>query len=124
MVKPIPQLLKLEIFNPEEDDDSDNSCVSSPDSIDSVNSIKASGRGPANCDKFNFPDANGTGKVPKRLWGANEAEVVLLPGKSMSLLEAAANVASSLDEAVEKVISSRPKKKLPKVDVFSILHRR
>uniref|UniRef100_A0AAR5PKU7 Methyltransferase type 11 domain-containing protein n=1 Tax=Dendroctonus ponderosae TaxID=77166 RepID=A0AAR5PKU7_DENPD len=105
LAKPIPQLLKLDIFNPEVDDDSDNSCVSSPDSIGSVNRIKASGGVPAKADKFNFPDTNRT-------------------GNSMSLLEAAANVASSLDEAVEKVISSRPTKKLPKVDVFSILHRR
>ncbi|CAG9762976.1 unnamed protein product [Ceutorhynchus assimilis] len=83
LAKSIPKLLKLEIFNPEEDDDSDNSCVSSPDSVN---------------EKFLFSDE--------------------------SLLEATANVASSLEEAVDKVIGSRPKKKLPSVDVFSILHRR
>ncbi|XP_050303328.1 uncharacterized protein LOC126741067 [Anthonomus grandis grandis] len=105
LAKPIPKLMKLEIFNPEEDDDSDNSCVSSPDSTGSVASVKSRNNNCSVPEKtFLFPDL----KVQE---------------KSISLLEAAANVACSLDEAVEKVIRTKAKAKLP-VDVFSILHRR
>jgi len=56
LVKPIPKLLKLDIFNPEEDDDSDNSCVSSPDSVESGSSIKKAPGG----EKFQFPDSKPT----------------------------------------------------------------
>lgn len=41
IVKPLPKLLSLELFNPETDDkDSDSSGVSSPDSVDSVISVE------------------------------------------------------------------------------------
>ncbi|XP_060531304.1 uncharacterized protein LOC132704962 [Cylas formicarius] len=116
IAKPLPRLLTLELFNPETDDkDSDSSCVSSPDSIDSVISVRSSGQ---KCSpppisrnsRFQFP--------PVKNYKSE--------GKPMSLLEAAANVANTLDEAVEKVIKSSPRsrRKLPTGDVFSILHRR
>ncbi|KAF7287215.1 hypothetical protein GWI33_002036 [Rhynchophorus ferrugineus] len=112
IAKPIPKLLKLEIFNPEEDDDSDSSCVSSPDSVDSVVSIKSTSKSsspPCNTSRgrFYFPETK-----------SNK--------EGMSLLEAAANVANTLDEAVEKVIKSNTKckRKLPTADVFSIIQRR
>lgn len=100
VAKPLPKLLSLELFNPETDDkDSDSSCVSSPDSMDSVINVRTD----ANRTKFKFP-----------------------PTKQMSLLEAAADVANSLDEAVGKVIKSSPrtKRKLQSSDVLSIIHRK
>jgi len=40
LVKPLPKLISLELFNPETDDvDSDSSGLSSPDSISSVISV-------------------------------------------------------------------------------------
>lgn len=103
VAKPLPKLLTLELFNPEIDDkDSDSSCVSSPDSIDSVINVRTDSR-----TKFKFPPSKNK-------------------EKSMSLLEAAADVANSLDEAVEKVIKSSPrsKRKLQTGDVLSIIQRR
>ncbi|XP_066154646.1 uncharacterized protein fid isoform X1 [Euwallacea fornicatus] len=101
LVKSIPKLMKLEIFNPVEDDDSDNSCVSSPDSMESVKiTVPSLGN---EGEKFHFPDATANQKA---------------------LLETSTNVATSFDEPLEKVINSKPKKKLPSVDVFSILHKR
>lgn len=94
IAKPLPKLLSLELFNPETDDkDSDSSTVSSPDSVDSVISVSSGKRSPTTKSKFKFPSPN------KR------------QDSRMSLLEAAADVASSLDEAVEKVIRSSPRAK-------------
>ncbi|EFA02468.1 hypothetical protein TcasGA2_TC008156 [Tribolium castaneum] len=105
VAKPLPKLLTLELFNPELDDkDSDSSCVSSPDSIDSVINVRTD----ITRTKFKFPPSK-----PK-------------DPKPMSLLEAAADVANTLDEAVEKVIKSSPrtKRKLQTGDVLSIIQRR
>ncbi|XP_063916101.1 uncharacterized protein Fid isoform X2 [Zophobas morio] len=108
VAKPLPKLLSLELFNPETDDkDSDSSCVSSPDSIESVINVRTDETKYAARTKFKFPP-------PKK------------ENKTMSLLEAAADVASTLDEAVEKVIKSSPrsKRKLHTSDVLSIIQRR
>ncbi|CAH1174227.1 unnamed protein product [Phaedon cochleariae] len=108
IAKPLPKLLTLELFNPETDDkDSDSSCVSSPDSVDSVISINRERKSQANLP-FKFPATN-----DKR-------------HAKMSLLEAAADVAHTLDEAVDKVIKSSPRRKamLKTGDVLSILQRR
>nr|CAH7767550.1 unnamed protein product [Callosobruchus chinensis] len=55
IAKPLPKLLTLELFNPETDDkDSDSSCVSSPDSVESVISLNNDKRSPSS-SKFEFP---------------------------------------------------------------------
>lgn len=116
IAKPLPKLLTLELFNPETDDkDSDSSCVSSPDSIDSVININNE---PCCKTKFKFPPTNN--HQHHRRPSENN--------KSMSLLEAAADVANSLDEAVEHVIKStsprrRAKRKLQTGEVLSVIQR-
>jgi hypothetical protein len=111
VAKPLPKLLSLELFNPETDDkDSDSSCVSSPDSIDSVINVRTDESkkyATSSRTRFKFPPTK-------------------KDGKSMSLLEAAADVANTLDEAVGKVIKSSPrnKRKLQTGDVLSIIQRR
>lgn len=85
----------LFLFRLETDDkDSDSSAVSSPDSVDSV----ISGR-----KKFNF--------------SRNEE-------KTMTLLEAAADVANSLDRAVQRVIKSNPNVKLRPSEIRSVMERK
>lgn len=99
IAKPLPKLLTLELFNPETDDkDSDSSTVSSPDSVDSVISVSSGRRSPTANSRFKFPPTN------KR------------QDSRMSLLEAAADVANSLDKAVDKVIRSSPRSKKRLVD--------
>lgn len=93
IAKPLPKLLSLELFNPETDDkDSDSSAVSSPDSVDSVISVEGTEQ------KFES----------KKFAFSNKNEKI---DKSLRLLEAAAEVANSLDSAVQKVIKSSPKAK-------------
>ena len=112
IAKPLPKLLSLELFNPETDDkDSDSSAVSSPDSVDSVvsagdRSRARSGHATA-ASKFTFPDVDAR-SAPK------------------TLLEAAADVAHSLDEAVEKVIKSSPRLKRREIhagELVSVMQR-
>lgn len=88
--EPLPKLISLELFNPETDDkDSDSSAISSPDSVESIVSVKSDQRKPAEEEsRFKFPTYKNT--------------------KQNKLLEAAAGVASSLDEAVTKVVFSAP----------------
>nr|XP_023015834.1 uncharacterized protein LOC111505288 [Leptinotarsa decemlineata] len=108
IAKPLPKLLTLELFNPETDDkDSDSSCVSSPDSVDSVISISSDRNSPANL-RFKFPPMKEKRET------------------NMTLLEAAADVAQTLDDAVDKVIKSSPrtKKRLQSGEVFTILQRK
>ncbi|KAK5643066.1 hypothetical protein RI129_006911 [Pyrocoelia pectoralis] len=103
LARPLPKLLSLELFNPETDDkDSDSSAVSSPDSIDSVVENKSKN----SHSKFTFPPA--------------------LMNDSKCLLEAVADVAQSLDEAVDKVIKSSPRMKrrqLRSSEIRSVVHR-
>lgn len=94
IAKPLPKLLSLELFNPETDDkDSDSSAVSSPDSVDSVISVEGREK-KFETNRFTFP--NKTEQIDK---------------SNTRLLEAAADVASSLDNAVKKVIKSSPRAK-------------
>ncbi|XP_017778617.1 PREDICTED: uncharacterized protein LOC108564174 [Nicrophorus vespilloides] len=98
IAKPLPKLLSLELFNPETDDkDSDSSAVSSPDSADSVISVNSETK-----RKFTFPDI-----------GEKD-------DKSMTLLQAAADVAKSLDNAVDRVIKSSPRAKRQDIKVFEV----
>nr|CAD7443234.1 unnamed protein product [Timema bartmani] len=123
--RPFPRLLSLDLFNPETDDmDSDSSGVSSPDSISSVISVfnddtrivsKTQGyhgsvlspevqvEGLKLLDEASSPDHS---LQEHTTLGAKDQ-----PGSSpsLSLLEAAADVASSLEETVDAVIQSSPR---------------
>ncbi|CAH0560370.1 unnamed protein product [Brassicogethes aeneus] len=107
VAKPLPKLLNLELFNPAVDDlDSDSSCISSPDSIsDNFMAI--------NCEK------QSTIGLPDAVYGP------VYPMKK-TLLEAAADVANSLDQTVQKVIKYSPKakRKVDTNEVMSILQRK
>lgn len=111
IARPLPKLLSLELFNPETDDkDSDSSAVSSPDSIESVVENKAKVKFQT---KFAFPPSRSS-----KIKASNTS--------SKSLLKAAAEVANSLDEAVDKVIKSSPRAKrkdLRTGDVISVIQR-
>ncbi|XP_045479862.1 probable serine/threonine-protein kinase nek3 [Harmonia axyridis] len=106
--EPLPKLISLELFNPETDDkDSDSSAISSPDSVDSIVSVKSDQKRPVEEEsRFKFPTYKNT--------------------KQNKLLEAAAGVASSLDEAVTKVIKTSPKfskRQVRATDVMSVIKR-
>ncbi|KAL1459699.1 hypothetical protein WDU94_011656 [Cyamophila willieti] len=94
--EPMPKLMNIELFNPEIDDvDSDSSGVSSPDSIGSVISV-------VNEDVLaqTLPS-----QAEVSTSAASSASPVCLPvSPNRQLLEAAADVASSLEEAVDVVI--------------------
>ncbi|KAK4886471.1 hypothetical protein RN001_002742, partial [Aquatica leii] len=109
MARPLPKLLSLELFNPETDDkDSDSSAVSSPDSIESV----VENKNKSAPSKFTFPPTSNKYKAMDK--------------HSKSLLQAAADVAHSLDEAVEKVIKSSPrtkKRQLNRSDLISVVQK-
>lgn len=108
IAKPLPKLLSLELFNPETDDkDSDSSAVSSPDSVDSVISVEGTEK-KFESNRFTFPN-----RVEENV-------------KSSRLLEAAADVANSLDSAVQKVIKSSPrvKRRQPKTaEIKAVIER-
>ncbi|KAF5272459.1 hypothetical protein FQR65_LT04927 [Abscondita terminalis] len=111
IARPLPKLLSLELFNPETDDkDSDSSAVSSPDSIESVVENKHKSATPS---KFTFPPISNKYKSVDK--------------HSKSLLQAAADVAHSLDEAVEKVIKSSPRcrrRHLNSGDIISVVQKK
>lgn len=117
VAKPLPKLLSLELFNPETDDkDSDSSVVSSPDSVNSV----ISNSGSHTNTKFPFPASKKDSLENKNELNTN--------GKNLAkdLLDAAADVANSLDVAVNKVIKSSPrakKRELKPGDVMSVIQR-
>ncbi|KAF2905980.1 hypothetical protein ILUMI_00211 [Ignelater luminosus] len=117
IARPLPKLLSLELFNPETDDkDSDSSAVSSPDSIESVVENKTKS---TPLTKFAFPPQ------PCSVKNINVDDKTKV-STSKSLLEAAADVANSLDEAVDKVIRSSPRAKrrqLKTGDVISVIQR-
>ncbi|KAF4532851.1 hypothetical protein B566_EDAN001454, partial [Ephemera danica] len=98
LARPIPRLLSLELFNPETDDlDSDSSGVSSPDSVISV--MEPAGR--------ILSEKTVVCTAPAELLINDEVPETQRPASS--LLEAAANVASSLEGAVDAVIQSSPR---------------
>ncbi|KAL1130163.1 hypothetical protein AAG570_013101, partial [Ranatra chinensis] len=129
--RPVPRLLSLEIFNPETDDmDSDSSGLSSPDSVGSVISIKNEEDStlvlePIMEQKQEVSPSNeptrtsGVGaEVTTQVSVEDSVEVKLefeesVPEINSSprlspLLEAAADVATSLEETVDAVIQSSP----------------
>ncbi|KAM3966031.1 LOW QUALITY PROTEIN: class I SAM-dependent methyltransferase fire dancer [Aphomia sociella] len=105
MAKTRPTLMSLELFNPATDDiDSDSSGVSSPDSVDSVISV--------------VTDELRKTAVEKDLLTSEEKKeepstekTPPIPTAPQSLIEAAAEVAHSLDETCETVIQSSPRSK-------------
>nr|CAD7576932.1 unnamed protein product [Timema californicum] len=114
--RPLPRLLSLDLFNPETDDmDSDSSGVSSPDSISSVISVfnddtrivsktqEVQVEGLKLLDEASSPDRS---IQEHTTLGAKDQSG---SSPSLSLLEAAADVASSLEETVDAVIQSSPR---------------
>ncbi|KAI5703764.1 hypothetical protein M8J76_003344 [Diaphorina citri] len=95
--EPMPKLMNIELFNPEIDDvDSDSSGVSSPDSIGSVISV---------VNEDTLAQVPPPAPTEAATSAASSASPVCLPvSPNRQLLEAAAGVASSLEEAVEVVI--------------------
>ncbi|XP_049878316.1 protein piccolo [Pectinophora gossypiella] len=104
-----PKLMSLELFNPATDDiDSDSSGVSSPDSVDSVISVVPEELRKTAIEK----------DLEKKEESCNIINIVTTTEKSPSvspvpqtLIEAAAEVAHSLDETCETVIQSSPRSK-------------
>ncbi|XP_043249236.1 flocculation protein FLO11 [Colletes gigas] len=111
----LPRLLSLELFNPETDDlDSDSSGVSSPESVGSVIIVFSDERymkkenAKSECteskvsDTSNVTAEESSGSVADSKEEDTKGDSVSSP--SSRLLEAAANVASSLEDAVETAI--------------------
>ncbi|XP_063229163.1 LOW QUALITY PROTEIN: uncharacterized protein LOC134534610 [Bacillus rossius redtenbacheri] len=135
--RPLPRLLSLELFNPETDDmDSDSSGVSSPDSVGSVVSVLGDARFTAylfmvfqvfmlftcfvkNIGKYSKINCFGPIKhnlnnfvYPIMCFISRKDRPQLAVGeepRGLSLLEAAADVASSLEETVDAVIRASPR---------------
>ncbi|XP_046487367.1 uncharacterized protein fid [Neodiprion pinetum] len=137
VTRPLPRLLSLELFNPETDDlDSDSSGVSSPESVGSVisvisderfttvkDNVKLDGNGQemsqnpnerrpslvVRHSEFSHLDNNSAYELltPRSL-SESSTEVSLASSQSIRLLEAAAIVASSLEDAVETAIQVKP----------------
>ncbi|XP_006623289.1 uncharacterized protein LOC102681878 isoform X2 [Apis dorsata] len=126
VTKVLPRLLSLELFNPETDDlDSDSSGVSSPDSVGSVISVISDERymakkdnNKSECTESEVLDSSAENMsepsdvtVDSSGYVADfkEDEIKTIGDNSLSqssrLLEAAANVASSLEDAVETAIT-------------------
>ncbi|CAG9782585.1 unnamed protein product [Diatraea saccharalis] len=107
IAKSRPTLMSLELFNPAVDDmDSDSSGVSSPDSVDSVISVVPEELRKA-AQKKDLPTPPATIIEPKK---------EKTPQAPQSLIEAAAEVAHSLDETCEAVIQSSPRSKRKHLD--------
>ncbi|XP_011298189.1 uncharacterized protein fid [Fopius arisanus] len=113
VAKTLPRLLSLELFNPETDDlDSDSSGVSSPESVGSVISVISDERfilknesqkakeSPPKDSTSNSEPSPPTEETSSPL----TTEISSSSSQSLRLLEAAANVASSLEDAVGRVI--------------------
>ncbi|XP_034948913.1 uncharacterized protein fid [Chelonus insularis] len=111
VAKTLPRLLSLELFNPETDDlDSDSSGVSSPESGDSVISVISDEKFIVKKNGTLVPESEvrkSNGKNTKNNTVPNENNEIPTSSQSSKLLEAAANVASSLENAVDQVIKTR-----------------
>ncbi|OAD53848.1 Putative methyltransferase KIAA1456 [Eufriesea mexicana] len=127
VTKVLPRLLSLELFNPETDDlDSDSSGVSSPDSVGSVISVISDERymakkdnNKSECTESEILDSSAENVSDPSDITADESSGYIADSKedetkatgdssssqSSRLLEAAANVASSLEDAVETAIT-------------------
>ncbi|XP_047027914.1 protein piccolo [Helicoverpa zea] len=109
IVKSRPTLISLELFNPATDDmDSDSSGVSSPDSVDSVISVvpEELRKTAIEKDLINPPTSESKKEEP-----VTEKAPSLATFGPQTLIEAAAEVAHSLDETCETVIQSSPRSK-------------
>ncbi|XP_076237592.1 class I SAM-dependent methyltransferase fire dancer [Calliopsis andreniformis] len=125
VTKVLPRLLSLELFNPETDDlDSDSSGVSSPESVGSVISVISDERyakkdnTKSECTESEVLDSSAENVSDPSDATADESSGYVADSKeeetkttadstssqSSRLLEAAANVASSLEDAVETAI--------------------
>ncbi|KOX70067.1 Putative methyltransferase KIAA1456 [Melipona quadrifasciata] len=135
VTKVLPRLLSLELFNPETDDlDSDSSGVSSPDSVGSVISVISDERYMAKkdntkseCTESEILDSSAENVSDPSDVTADESSGYVADSKedetkttgdssssqSSRLLEAAANVASSLEDAVETAITKTHTKSYP-----------
>lgn len=135
VTKVLPRLLSLELFNPETDDlDSDSSGVSSPDSVGSVISVISDERYMAKkdntkseCTESEVLDSSAENVSDPSDVTADESSGYVADSKedetkttgdssssqSSRLLEAAANVASSLEDAVETAIAKTHTKSYP-----------
>ncbi|XP_075982166.1 class I SAM-dependent methyltransferase fire dancer [Anticarsia gemmatalis] len=108
IAKSKPTLMSLELFNPATDDmDSDSSGVSSPDSVDSVISVVPEELRKTAIEK---DSSNSSASDSKKEEPASD-KIPLISSGPQSLLEAAAEVAHSLDETCETVIQSSPRSK-------------
>ncbi|RVE52411.1 hypothetical protein evm_002805 [Chilo suppressalis] len=109
IAKSRPTLMSLELFNPAVDDkDSDSSGVSSPDSVDSVISVVPEELRKA-AQRKDLPTPPTTIIEPKN--ENKETPSCNIPQAPQSLIEAAAEVAHTLDETCEAVIQSSPRSK-------------
>ncbi|KAH9643701.1 hypothetical protein HF086_001811 [Spodoptera exigua] len=109
IVKSRPTLMSLELFNPATDDmDSDSSGVSSPDSVDSVISVVPEELKKTALEK----DLPNPGSETKEEPTSSTEKLPVPPTLGpQTLIEAAAEVAHSLDETCETVIQSSPRSK-------------
>ncbi|KAL0879465.1 hypothetical protein ABMA27_003216 [Loxostege sticticalis] len=113
LVKTKPTLMALELFNPATDDmDSDSSGVSSPDSVDSVISVVPDELRKTAQEK-DLPNSNTLITESKKEETTADKSSSTAPTQQapQSLIEAAAEVAHSLDETCEAVIQSSPRSK-------------
>ncbi|CAG5040891.1 unnamed protein product [Parnassius apollo] len=110
-----PKLMSLELFNPATDDmDSDSSGVSSPDSVDSVISVIPDELRKTATEK-DLPN-NDISEEKKEEVPDNTSDKSNSSSPAQSLIEAAAEVAHSLDETCETVIQSSPRTKRKQLD--------
>lgn len=107
ITKILPRLLSLELFNPETDDlDSDSSGVSSPESAGSVISVISDERYTKKPNKSE-EKISGLKETTNSKIEDPQNSSVFSSSRSIRLLEAAANVASSLEDAVGTVIQQK-----------------
>ncbi|CAK1589106.1 unnamed protein product [Parnassius mnemosyne] len=115
IAKTHPKLMSLELFNPATDDmDSDSSGVSSPDSVDSVISVIPDELRKTAMEK-DLPNPDITEEKKEEMPG-NTSDKSNSSSPAQSLIEAAAEVAHSLDETCEAVIQSSPRTKRKELD--------
>ncbi|XP_015119699.1 uncharacterized protein LOC107042947 [Diachasma alloeum] len=115
VARTLPRLLSLELFNPETDDlDSDSSGVSSPESVGSVISVISDERfilkneslkaKESETPKESTISTSEPSPPTEERTSPQTTEISSSSSQSLRLLEAAANVASSLEDAVGRVI--------------------
>ncbi|XP_068623167.1 serine-rich adhesin for platelets [Battus philenor] len=117
IAKSHPKLMSLELFNPATDDmDSDSSGVSSPDSVDSVISVIPDELRKTAIEKDLPNSSTSEEKEKKETVPSNTSDKSNSSSPAQSLIEAAAEVAHSLDETCETVIQCSPRTKRKQFD--------